>query len=38
MLLSTADDMTLADGSRRQIDFEIKMTGAVGFNFVVLDV
>lgn len=35
---STADDMTLADGFRSQIDIETKMTGAVGFNFVTLDV
>ena len=30
--------MTLADGFRSEMDFEIKMAGAVGFNFVVLDV
>lgn len=33
MLLSTADDMTLTDGFRSQIDRDQD-----GFNFVVLDV
>ena len=38
MLLSYKDDMTLADGFRSEIDFEIEMTGADGFNLVVLNV